>query len=94
VAQNKEEGYSVDPVTREGLDDALDKLSKDIKEYVSLLIAPITKEQVEVKTILVGASKINGLVGGVRILSTHVKLIYGAMVIGFVTKLTFMFFVG
>lgn len=71
-----------------------DKQSKDIKEYMTLLIAPIIKEQAEVKTILVGTSKINGLVGGVRTLSTQVKLIYVVLVVGLVTKGVSMFFVG
>lgn len=75
----------VDYVTKEDLKDH----TTAIKEHISLLIAPVVEEQTEVKTILIGASKINGLVGRVKTLSTNLKIIYTFLVVvtGFLIKL-------
>ncbi len=75
----------VDYVTKQDLKD----LSKDIKEHISLLIAPILQEQAEVTLILTGPSKLNGLVGRMKVLATNLKVIYGLLVvvIGFLVKL-------
>lgn len=34
-------GYSVDPITRKDLDEALDRQAKSIKEYISLKPEPV-----------------------------------------------------
>ena len=67
----------------------LAKHTKDIKEPIDLKLAPIIKEQAEVQMILTGVSKLNGLVGHVKTLSTNLKIIYTllAVVTGLMVKL-------
>ena len=81
---NKED-HPVDYITKDDLKDH----TVAIKEHTSLLIAPIVKEQAEVKIILTGVSKVNGLVGRIKTLSTNLKIIYMflAVVAGFLVKL-------
>ena len=69
-------GYEVDPVTRKDLDTALEKQCDNINEHIDLLMAPIVKEQTEVRVTLTGASRMNGLVGKVKTLITNLKVIY------------------
>jgi len=71
---NKED-HPVDYIDKDDLKDH----TAAIKEHISLLIAPIIKEQAEVKIILTGASKVNGLVGRIKTLSTNLKVIYGLL---------------
>lgn len=84
---DKKKGIPMDYVTKEDLKDH----TTDIKEHISLLINPITKEQTETKTILSGHSGINGLVGRMKSIGTNLKMIYGLLllVFGFLTKLFF-----
>lgn len=72
--------YEVDPVTRKDLDVALEKQCDDIKEHINLLVSPIIKEQAEVRVVLTGASRLNGLVGKTKTLVTNLKIIYGLLV--------------
>lgn len=74
MAQN-DEGNTVDPVTKEDLDKALDRHLDRVKE----ILEPIKKEQDEHKTILIGASRVNGLVGKVKTLGVNLKVIYGLL---------------
>ncbi len=79
----------MDHITHKDLDEALDRQATCIKEHISLLIKPIVKEQAEVKMILTGASKLNGLVGRIKTISTNLKVIYSLLVLvaGFLVKL-------
>ena len=66
----------MDHLTRQDLDRALDKQSQDIKEHILLLIAPIITEQDKVRTVLFGASLLNGLAGKMKTMAAHLKIIY------------------
>lgn len=72
--------YEVDPITRKDLDEALGTQCDNIKEHIQLLVAPIVKEQEEVRVVLTGASRMNGLVGKVKTLVTNLKIIYGLLI--------------
>ncbi len=76
----QEEGYSVDPVTRTDLDNALEKQSADIKEYLNLKIEPIEKDVDGHARTLYGKNGNNGISGTVTIL----KWGYGLLVIGLI----------
>jgi len=71
-------GYSVDPITREDLDKALEKQSDDIKEYLGLKIDPIEEKLKGHSTTLYGKSGSNGLSGTVTVL----KWGYGVLAAG------------
>lgn len=69
----------------------LKDLSIDIKEHINLLIAPIIKEQADMATILIGKTKINGLVGTQKAMTFKINVIYGLLVFvgGGLVKLIF-----
>lgn len=73
------EGGPMDQVTREYLDSALEKQKKSIKEHTSLLIEPIIKDQEDFKTILVGVSRMNGLVGRMKTVVANLKAVYALL---------------
>ena len=86
----------MDPITRHDLDEALDRHTATIKEHIGhikmeidLKMDPIIKEQEEVRLILTGPSKLNGLIGRMKTLSTNLKVIYVLLVVvaGFLIKL-------
>lgn len=79
MVPNKDKGYSVDPITRDDLDKAVDRCSDDIKEHINLLISPIIDTQNKVEIILRGKTGMNGLVGTVKTLATNLKVIYGML---------------
>ncbi len=76
---------SQDYATKQDLKDH----SKDIKEHITLLIAPIIEKQNSMEITLTGPSKLNGLVGRVKVIGTHFKYIYALLVIaiGFLIRL-------
>jgi len=76
---DREGEYSVDPITRKDLDEALEKTTKDIKEFIHLLIAPMLAEQKAHRTILTGQTGMNGLVGKLKTLDSRTKVIYGLL---------------
>jgi len=81
----------MDHPTKQDLKD----LSADIEKHINLLIAPILADQEDMKTILIGASRRNGLVGDQKTVKTQIKVIYGmlvfvsTMIIGTAVKLIF-----
>jgi len=90
------EANPVDHITRKDLDEVLDRHTASIKEHIGhikkeidLKMDPIIKEQAEVRLILTGPSKLNGLIGRMKTLSTNLKIIYVllAVVGGFLAKL-------
>jgi len=71
---------------------------EDIKEHIDLLIKPIIKNLEDMETILIGATKINGVVGGLKnvdkavgIIKIKLIVISGFLlgVIGLLVKLLF-----
>ena len=66
----------MDYVTKEDLK----ALSTDIKEHIDLLIKPIVEKQNGMETILIGKTKINGLVGGFKSIRIQMKAMYGLIV--------------
>lgn len=75
MAQHKG-GAKVDPVTRDDLEKSLEKTAVRIEKEMKALIEPIIKEQGEVRLILNGPTLVNGLVGKMKTMGVHVKLIY------------------
>jgi len=78
------------------------QLSSDIKEHINLLIAPIIKEQEDMATILIGKTKINGVVGeqkemktNIAVIKTRMMVVYGLLgfvsvvIVGTAVKLVF-----
>jgi len=77
----------MDYVTKEDLK----ALSTDIKEHIDLLIEPIKKRQDDMETILIGKSKINGVVGRLRSAVINLRVVYVFLLgaIGLLVKLLF-----
>jgi len=69
-------GGMMDNPTKQDLKD----LSDNIKEHINLLIAPIIKEQESMATILIGKTKINGLVGTQKTMKIELKVVYGLLI--------------
>jgi len=82
-----EKGIPMDYVTKEDLN----AFSADIKEHISLIVKPIIDEQEEMKTVLSGPSRRNGLIGDSKTMKTELKIIYGLLmiVVGSLIKLAF-----
>lgn len=80
MAHNEGEGRNVDPITRDDLDKALNKQSKDIKGYLDLKVEPMGKEIDGHSRTLYGKSGSDGLSGTVTVL----KWGYGLLVIGLI----------
>lgn len=66
----------MEPITRDDLDKALEIHSERIERYNKALIEPIIKEQADVRLILKGPTLVNGLVGKMKTMAAHVKIIY------------------
>lgn len=69
----------MDQVTRDYLDNALEKQEKSINKHTALLLAPVVKEQEDFKTILVGATRMNGLVGRMKTVVANLKAVYALL---------------
>lgn len=73
----------------------LKDLSADIEKHINLLIAPILADQADMKTILIGASKRNGLVGDQKVMKEQFKNVSNMLyflttvVVGTAVKLVF-----
>jgi len=69
----------------------LKEQTKAIKEHINLLIAPIVKTQDDMEIILIGESKINGVVGRLKSTIINLRIIYIFLTatIGLLVKLLF-----
>jgi len=78
----------VDPITRQNLDDALDRQAKAIEKNMKLVIAPIKNTLEEHHKTLYGEYGNNGIKGAVKGLTLKVKLLIIIFGIFFTTGLT------
>jgi len=71
--------------------DDLKHQTKEIEKHINLLIAPIVKNQEDMETILIGESKINGVVGRLKntIINLRIIYIFLTATIGLLVKLVF-----
>jgi len=71
--------------------DDLKHQTKEIEKHINLLIAPIIKNQEDMETILIGESKINGVVGRLKntIINLRIIYIFLTATIGLLVKLLF-----
>lgn len=80
MSDHDEREIPMDYVTKTDLKESTD----DIKKHLDLVIKPIEKEQTEVRTILTGPSRRNGLVGDQKTMQTKIIVIYGLLLfVGF-----------
>jgi len=75
----------VDPITRQNLDDALDRQAKTIEKNLELVISPISKTLEEHHASLYGKGGSNGLSGTVKGLTLKVKLLIIVLGVFFTT---------
>jgi len=73
------EGYTVDPITRHDLDEALDRHTALIKEHISLKMQPVNKNLDTLNKTVYGRMGSNGLAGSVKVLKWGYALLAGIM---------------
>jgi len=74
------EGYTVDPITRKDLDEALEKHQASIEKLFDAKLAPIVKTLEAHQKTLYGRTGSNGVAGSVKVLKWGYALLAGVMI--------------